>query len=345
MDDLELILERLKDNEDIARKFHQVEAKILSILNFRDFLEVLLYEIRTTFNVPRVWISLIETSDISKLIRSLESSDLVREHINLIGRASFESLVGHRGKPLLVNSDVSPYAALFPPEQTYAAGSMAIVPISLDGEWIGSLNHADVSKTRFEPGMDTRLLEQLAVKVSLCLSNVAAHERLSFLAFHDSLTGLLNRRVMENVLSREVARSTRYQSPISIVFVDLDDFKQVNDTHGHGIGDALLKYVATILKKMSRDSDVVARFAGDEFVLILPETIAENAEKLIRRTQDYLQNHPFVAGGVAIPVSISFGVSATDQSDASTPEQLLKIADQKLYKAKKEKQRDRPNVS
>lgn len=269
----------MKENEEIALRFHQVETKILSILNFRDFFEVLLHEIRSTLKIPSVWISLIETSDLMSLIRSLESSELIREHINLVDRASFESLVGTRGEPLLVNSDLSPYAIIGPLNQKHIKGSMAIVPISLDGEWIGSLNHADGSKTRFEPGMDTRLLEQLGVKVSLCLSNVAAHERLSFLAFHDALTGLLNRRVMENALAREVLRSARYQSPVSLVFVDLDDFKQVNDTHGHGIGDSLLKYVADTLVKMSRDSDVVARFAADQNDRASPEQLLKKADQ------------------------------------------------------------------
>ena len=124
---------------------------------------------------------------------------------------------------------MKPYQKLFPKNKKYYIQSIAVAPLSLDGDIIGSLNQADFSPLRFKPGIDTSLLEQLALKVSLCLSNVTAHEKLRFLAYHDPLTGLLNRRVMEVVLKREFARSKRYSRPLSLVFIDMDYFKQIND--------------------------------------------------------------------------------------------------------------------
>ena len=335
MTDIATIIERLKQNEEITKKFHEIETRILSIVNFRDLFEVLLVLIKEKFNVPYVWLSMIDQSEVSSLIQSLETSESLKEKINIIAREDFLNLIGRRLNPLLANHDMEPFKKLLPKNQNYFIKSIAIAPISLDGEIIGSLNQADFSRSRFQPGIDTSRLEQLAVKVSLCLSNVTAHEKLKFLAFHDPLTGLLNRRVMETVLKREFNRSRRYAGILSVVFLDLDDFKGINDRYGHDRGDDVLKYVAKNLLDMSRDSDVVARFAGDEFVYILPETSPENAENLMSRIRDHLKAQPLEAEDTVIPVSISFGVAATEDGRIETANHLLKKADEMLYASKK----------
>jgi diguanylate cyclase (GGDEF)-like protein len=332
--DLNALLHRLQENEEIARKFAAVETAILSILKFRDLFEVLLTEIRERFKIPYVWISMIENSDLQSLISSLASSEMLRERMSVIDRQSFRDLVGSTMTPVLVNENLKPYFKLLPQKKKYFIKSMAMAPLSLDGEIIGSLNQADFSPERFSPGIDTSLLEQLAVKVSLCLSNVTAHEKLRYMAFHDPLTGLLNRRVMETVLQREFNRARRYKSPLSVVFIDLNDFKAVNDTYGHDCGDDMLQFLGSNLVKMSRDSDVVARFTGDEFVLILPETTAENAEHLMGRVCTYLKDTPLKVGPKKITCTISYGVACTRDPLLRDPAALLKAADERLYEAK-----------
>ena len=333
------LFDRLSENEVIAQNFFLVEKKILSILNFRALFEELLSEIREKFNVPYVWLSIIEKSELSTLIQSLESSNILKKHLNLINRSAFAQLVGNTMKPILVNSNLKPYFKLFPRHTKYVINSLAITPISFDGEMIGSMNQADISKSRFHSGLDPSLLEHLAVKMSLCLSNVAAHERLKFLANRDPLTGLLNRRVMEAILNREFARATRYENSLSIAFIDIDDFKRVNDTYGHDRGDDLLNHVAKQLMKISRETDVVARFAGDEFVVILPQTSAENAERLMSRLMVYFSKNPLKTDKITVPASISIGVASTEDKSIMTPSQLLKNADKNLYRKKKEKKK------
>lgn len=337
MKDLKSIFERLKTNEEIALRFHTVETKILSILNFVDFFETLLTSIMKEFKVPYVWLSLIKNSELTNLLQSQESSDILKERLNLINRNTFIKLVGNNTKPILANKNLKPYFKIFPKTRKYLIKSIAVVPIFLDGEIVGSLNQADISPSRFQPGLDTSLLEHLTVKVSLCLSNVAAHEKLRLLANRDPLTGLFNRRVMEDILKREFARAIRYKKSLSVIFIDLDDFKNVNDTYGHDQGDDLLKYVAEQLIKMSREIDVVARFAGDEFVVILPETSSENAENLMSRFVLYLSKHPLKKGKISIAAAISFGVASTEDKSIKDPLQLLKKADKKLYRLKKQK--------
>ena len=335
MDNIKTITEILKHNEEIARKFFEIEKSILAILNYTDLFEFLLTEIRKKFRVPYVWISVIEKSEVSRFIQTLESSKLLRERMNVIDKKIYGELVGSTTTPLLVNDNLKPYYQLLPKNRKYFFKSLAIAPITLDGEIIGSLNQADVSRVRFQPGIDTSLLERLAVKVSLCLSNVTAHEKLEYLAYHDPLTGLLNRRVMEAVLAREFNRQKRYGGSLSVVFLDLDNFKQVNDIYGHDTGDGLLKFVGGCILELSRDTDVVARFAGDEFVIILPQTTKTRAVNLTDRIQSYFADHPFEASNISIPVSISFGVASTADRSVNDPGRLLKKADERLYLAKK----------
>ena len=335
--DLESILERIRENEQIARKFFEIEVSILSILDFKDLFERLLSEIREKFGIPCVWISLVDSSEISDLIQTLASSKDLKERLNVIERKTFLGLIGSRTTPLLVNGDLQPYFPMLPKGQLNFIRSLAVSPISLHGEIIGSLNQADLSPLRYRPGMDTQLLEQLAVKVSICLSNVIAHERLKWLAVRDPLTGLLNRRIMESVLKREFKRAQRYRSPLSLAFIDLDDFKTINDRYSHECGDALLKYVAGQLTEITRDSDVVARYGGDEFVIILPGIPAQEALKLLQRLQQHFREKPMRYDEKLIPVSISFGIASMADREVRSPESLIRLADTVLYSIKKDK--------
>ncbi len=234
------LIEQVKHNDEITRKFFEIEKRILSILNYKDLFESLLREIKIKFNMPYAWISIIEKSDLFNFIQSLETSDILKKHMNIVDKNTFLKLVGTKTTPLLINDNLKAYSKLIPRQDKHNIRSIAISPISLDGEIIGSLNQAHILPGHFKPGLDTSSLEQLAVKVSFCLSNVTAHEKLKFLAYIDSLTGLLNRRAMENALKREFNREKRYKRMLTVVFIDLDDFKSVNDIYGHDRGDELL---------------------------------------------------------------------------------------------------------
>ena len=339
MTDINKIIQRLKQNEEISKKFNEVETKILSILGFKDLFEVLLTEIKRKFDVPYVWISMIENNEVSTLIDSLEDSEILNEHINIIDQHTFLELVGNNTEPVLANENLKPYFKLLPKNRKYFFRSLAVAPISLDGTIIGSLNQADSSVARFQPGIDASLLEQLAVKVSLCLSNVFAHEKLKFYAYHDHLTGLLNRRVMETILNREFQRARRYLSSLSLAFLDIDFFKHVNDTYGHAKGDALLVYVAETLKKMTRESDVVTRFAGDEFIILLPATGPDSAGELVSRIKAHLKSNPFYVNETAFPVSLSCGIASIPDANIHRPSKLLSIADKRMMEEKKNKEK------
>ena len=329
------LIERFHEIEQLAEKFHLLETRILGVLNFREFFQVLQEQIGDIFTVPHVWFSLINDEEAAAPILRAALSTKMREHLNLIDGKRFSKLFGSGNKPLLENENLGPYLALLPEREKFHFKSLAMVPVSLGGKLVGSLNLADSSARRFHPGYNPIHLERLAVKVSLFLSNVTAHENLQYLAFRDPLTELHNRRAMEQTLEREFARARRYCSQLSLAYVDLDLFKEVNDTYGHDCGDALLKYLAEGMVEMSRKSDMVTRLAGDEFVLLLPETVASQAELLLERMADRFANEPMVWQEDAIGIRISFGISSVLEDNVDSSEALMKLADERLYVKKR----------
>lgn len=334
------IIERFREIEQLAEKFHLLETRILGVLNLRDFFQILQEQIGDIFDVPHVWFSLIRDEDAAAPIYRAAQSSRMREQLNLIGRDQFAKLFAHPEKPLLENENLIPYQAILPELNKFHFRSLAMVPVSINGKLVGSLNLADSSAQRFHPGYNPIHLERLAVKVSLFLSNVTAHENLQYLAFHDPLTDLHNRRAMEQTLEREFARAQRYCSHLSVAFVDLDLFKPVNDTYGHDCGDALLKYLADGMVQMSRQSDMVTRLAGDEFVLLLPETVLAQAQILLQRMAEQFVEQPMQWQGGQIPIRISFGIASVQEDNLQTAEDLLKLADVRLYQKKKQRQAD-----
>jgi diguanylate cyclase (GGDEF)-like protein len=151
----------------------------------------------------------------------------------------------------------------------------------------------------------------------------------------DSLTGLYNRGYFEDSLSGEISRARRYDTEFSILFLDLDDFKKVNDTMGHLAGDFVLKKVSNLIIKEKREEDVVARYGGEELVVILPETNKVNTIIKSERIRKKIQDMPLVFDGQKIQISVSGGI-ATFPQDATEANKLIRCADQALYRAKSE---------
>jgi two-component system, cell cycle response regulator len=161
------------------------------------------------------------------------------------------------------------------------------------------------------------------------------------LARHDHLTGLLTRREMDRLLDEELVRSHRYGHPVSLVLLDVDHFKQVNDTYGHVAGDAALRWVSSIVSQCVRDTDRAARYGGDELAVLLPETdqvgacvLAERIRARVAATGLEPPADATVTSGT-IPLSLSLGVASLPGSQAATPSEFIARADAALYQAKR----------
>jgi two-component system cell cycle response regulator len=160
--------------------------------------------------------------------------------------------------------------------------------------------------------------------------------KLQQMATRDALTGLLNRREFQRILEEETVRSTRFGHPFALVMVDIDHFKKINDTHGHQVGDEVLKHVASLLGGQLRAVDRVARYGGEEFAILMIETDRKQAIEGMERLSALLAETPCIVpkSGLTIPVTLSAGVAELPH-DAANGEGLIALADAALYAAKK----------
>lgn len=162
-----------------------------------------------------------------------------------------------------------------------------------------------------------------------------ANERLQKLTFTDEMTGIYNYRFVKRQLEVEVQRAQRYEKPLSVCLMDIDLFKQINDQFGHGAGDDVLKEVSRVLTNSVRAVDFVGRYAGDEFVIIFPDTSLSDAVKLCERIRKSIADLKITSHGKTFTVSLSMGVSDFDGKKRLSAEQLLEAADLRLYQAKR----------
>jgi diguanylate cyclase (GGDEF)-like protein len=207
-------------------------------------------------------------------------------------------------------------------------GERLILPLTASGERFATLELVGDSFSK-EQRMNAASLAAHAV---VALENARLHGMVERQALVDGLTGLANRRAASDALHAEAARAERLETPLSVVLADLDGFKDVNDMHGHAVGDAVLRVFAEVLRETLRESDVAGRWGGEEFLLLLPGADEEGAAQLAERVRVALAARS-VPGVPGLRVTASFGVA--EHAGATTTEQLVAAADSALYRAKR----------
>lgn len=211
-----------------------------------------------------------------------------------------------------------------------AARNVVVLPLTAEGEPMGALAVERGGPFGVKlPVRAVTMLSQFTAHAALAVRNARLLAEVERLAKTDGLTGLANRRVFEEALAREVARSNRTHDPLSLVVFDVDHFKQVNDTLGHQAGDDVLRYVALGLAKAAREVDLVARYGGEEFIVILPDCSLEDAMGVAERMRLAVARDPGMGG-----VTLSAGVACLP-TNAADGESLLAAADEAMYRSKK----------
>ncbi|MBU1998756.1 MAG: sensor domain-containing diguanylate cyclase [Candidatus Omnitrophota bacterium] len=178
---------------------------------------------------------------------------------------------------------------------------------------------------------EIQLLSTLSVQVAVAVENARLYE----LAIRDGLTKVFIHRYFQQQLSYEIKRSHRYRREVSMAIIDIDDFKTSNDNYGHQQGDLILKEMALLLKANLRDTDILSRYGGDEFTVIMPETDILRAKWAAERLRGVVEDHHFAVGKEDLKITISLGL-ATYPDFASSKEELIRKADQALYKSKRD---------
>jgi diguanylate cyclase (GGDEF)-like protein len=209
------------------------------------------------------------------------------------------------------------------------------LPLTVEGEILGCLSLNSDQPNAFD-AQDLQFFSVIGYQMAATLKHFQRFSSVKNMAIYDTLTGLYNRRYFEERLGVEAQKSFYSGTPISLVMVDIDFFKKVNDTFGHTEGDQVLCKISSLLKTSVRKKDTVARYGGEEFILILPEAALEQSFVIAERIRQLVENTLFEVGKAQINLTLSMGISNFPSHRAKSKEELIKMADQALYDAKRE---------
>ncbi|MDQ4627419.1 GGDEF domain-containing protein [Janthinobacterium lividum] len=343
------LLEQVERNHDIMCRHQAFDLEIVSASTFPELIGTIFRTLPVISDLDGVTLSLLDEDDDIVLVMEKLGVDfsafpqlLFVHAVAELGFAPPASVAEGEAAlpplPLLGAFDAAVHGPRFP--QIDDLRSVALVPLLRNKRLIGSLNLASSDVTRFTPALGTDFIKHMASIIAICLENVISNEMLKYIGLTDSLTGVYNRRYIDRRLLEEIARARRQNYCISCMYIDIDHFKLVNDTHGHQGGDEVLREVATRIRTELRRSDALGRFGGEEFVVLLIDADLDSATFVAERIRASIAGIMFdLPGSAQAWVSVSIGVASLEADAALLPietvaQQLVAHADQALYQAK-----------
>jgi len=335
-------LDRQRQRLDQAlQRIHQVAhlSRQINSLNLDEIVAVCIERVPALVDAKRASLYLYDAAGDRLILQGHSRENPVANRVDLKDNARSPMAMAVRTGELLLIREFQEFerAADVTIEREfkdrYATTSCVIVPLKGGGRVRGVLNLADKENGGvFDEEIDLPVIEQLAELIGASIYNVELYQEMERRAKTDPLTNLANRRGVEEALLRETDRSRRYGSRLTVMMLDVDQLKNINDQAGHPAGDAVLANLAAILLETVRSVDVPGRWAGDEFLLVLPDTSAGQAEQLARRLQDRVRERPAVHDQRQLTASVSIGVAEYRKDE--TLESLVHRVDQAMYAAK-----------
>ena len=338
---LDGMLDRVQHNSLTLKRFQVFEMRLLNLNSLAEMIDHILDDAITFFDLDVISFCLIdEKGEIAGFLNDegydYENNDgLVLHDDNELLKSTF----GLSVTPFLGTYKNASCSGFFPNIERKPV-SVAIIPLSRRGKYLGSLNLGSYMPNRFINDMATDFIEHMVSVVSICLENNLNFEMMRRTSHVDTLTGVNNRRFLEQRIGEELDRSQRHDEPLSCLFLDIDYFKSVNDTYGHQAGDTVLASVAGVIKKQLRSNDVLARYGGEEFVALLTNIDKTRATDIAERIRLSIKELQFNHNEQDINITISIGSStyhssrAPSISSAEVAAQLIQSADKALYYAK-----------
>ena len=335
------ITERKHAEEEVGRYTERLEiifnigTAVSQTLNLEELLVNVLDKVLEITGMDVTGIFLLDEKTKELVLRANRgmSSSFVREIRVLSAGDGVLTQVLETGEPLLVENisldhRFKHYGAKKERVQSFAALSIGAKEKILGVMGIGSYGY------RVFSDWEVRMLGTIANQIGMAIENTQLYEHALELAFTDSLTGLYNRRYFMDQIEREFIRAQRSKAPLSLIMVDLDGLKEINDRLGHHVGDRFLKEVARIVKVNTRASDVAARWGGDEFMLLAPGTDSKSAGKIAERIRAQVEGYKMKLEGEEVGITVSAGI-VSYPTHASSVSELVKKADDAMYSAKR----------
>jgi two-component system cell cycle response regulator len=349
---LSALINKVKQNEETQSKFHKLELHFLRANSLSTLYTRLLTELNERFDLEQVELILVDkNNEVQGLLKDIYG-ELNFENLSYVTtQKAIETLYlenKHLGNKLdgkeyhiALTQDEAEIAQIFTYTKRLPKSAVKL-PLTKNGELIGSLHLGSHNIGRFTPGLATNFLAHLGAVVSICIENAMNQEQFKLLSLVDLLTRTKNRRYFVQSITREIARASRSTTSLSCLFLDLDHFKSVNDTYGHLTGDRALQSVAKAIKPLLRQSDVLSRFGGEEFTVMLPETDQSHAKEIAERIRNNISQIIIKDDyGQDFKVTVSIGVSTWSPNNAErmsfeeVQNYLIKKADEGVYLAKK----------
>ena len=315
---------------DHLRLFHDAARALTSSLDLPTILRSILAQMERFFH-PESWSLLMVDDEKHDLYYALARgvSDEALKNIRIPLGTGMAGWVAQHGEPLIVTQEGNA-ARLSSGDQQASA---ICLPLRSRERTLGVLQVTHVAPQTLTDETIT-FLYIVCDYAAIAIENARAVERIQELTITDDCTHLFNARHLTAVLPTEIARAHRFDQPLSILFLDLDHFKQVNDVHGHSAGTRVLAEFAELITRTMRSVDIAFRYGGDEFVVVLPQTSARSAEAAGNRLLVALRAHRFLSPeGLSVRLTASLGV-ASYPKDGATPAALLDHADQRMYSVK-----------
>lgn len=287
---------------------------------------------------PQTWSLLLVDEETNQLKFEIAVSPVADElkGIRLKMGEGIAGWVAQQGEPLLI-PDVSKderFARHVADAVDFPVSSIMCVPMKIRDRVLGVIELINSIGDGPFTDDDLPLLQAVADFSAIAIDNARVYEKVSKLIITDDLTGLYNAKHFHELLEYEIDRARRYSSQVSLLFFDLDHFKSVNDTHGHLVGSRMIAEVGRVIRRSIRSSDRAARYGGDEYVVVLPNTSKSGAIIVANNMLERLHKYPFVTdSGKPVSITASFGV-ATYPDDADDKSSLIRAADSAMYDAK-----------
>lgn len=326
------LIATIKHQADELDALKRISLNLTSSLDLQKVLDAVVTEaMGLVRNAMGVHIFLYERGEL-EFGSSLDMNGVRNKPISIPRRDGLTYSVVKTGRQIII--DDMPNHPIYQTMQIYNSGSIIGIPLKFKDEIVGVMNLSRSVKGRFSRS-ELRLMSLLADQAAVAIFNASLYKRVTQMANTDSVTGLPNRRALDERLQEELYYASRTNTQFSVVMMDLDGFKSVNDTFGHNTGDELLHSLFNFLAQKMRGSDFLARYGGDELTLVMRGTDLESAQIVTQKVIDLMKEYRFhYPRETDLKLGITAGI-AIFPLHASNPGDLLRAADAALYHAKK----------